>query len=89
MKPIFSEPLLSHYLSDFRLSSVKLKGLVEELKSGKIENAKEEEIKPRFIITFFGDVLGFNHGNSNWWQLKDEKKSAIDGTKPDAALGYF
>lgn len=97
MKPIISESLLSHYLPDFRLSSVanireiglKLKALVEELKSGKIENAKEEEIKPRFINTFFGDILGFNYGNSNWWQLKDEKKSTIDGTKPDAALGYF
>ena len=95
--PIFSDNLLSHYISDFRLSSVTdirgitllLKGLIEELEAGKIEKLKEEEIKPRFINTFFGDILGFNYGNSNKWQLKDEKKSVVDGTKPDAALGYF
>lgn len=97
LTPIFSDNLLSHYTSDFRLSSVTdirgitllIKGLVEELESGKIESLKEEEIKPRFINTFFGDILGFNYGNSNKWQLRDEKKSVVDGTKPDAALGYF
>jgi hypothetical protein len=94
---IFSDNLLSHYTSDFRLSSVTdirgitllIKGLVEELESGKIESLKEEEIKPRFVNMFFGDILGFNYGNSNKWQLRDEKKSVVDGTKPDAALGYF
>ncbi|HRQ30549.1 MAG TPA: hypothetical protein PLU49_10780, partial [Saprospiraceae bacterium] len=97
MQPIFSDTLLSHYTSDFRLSSVSdirgitilIKALVEELESGKIESLKEEEIKPRFINTFFGDILGYNYGNSNKWQLREEKKSVVDGTKPDAALGYF
>ena len=97
LTPIFSDNLLSHYLSDFRLSSVtdirgttlRIKGLIDELESGKIESLKEEEIKPRFINTFFDDILGFNYGNSNKWQLKDEKKSVVDGTKPDTALGYF
>lgn len=97
MHPIFSDNLLSHYTSDFRLSSVTdirgitllIKDLVEELESGKIESLKEEEIKPRFINTFFGDILGFNYGNSNKWLLREEKKSVVDGTKPDAALGYF
>jgi len=97
LQPIFSENLLFHYLSNFRLSSVtnireitlRIKGLLEELESGKIENSKEEEIKPRFISTFFGDILGFNYGNSNTWQLREEKKSITDGTKSDAALGFF
>lgn len=97
LKPIFSENLLSHYLSDFILSSVTdirrksllIKSLANELESGKFESLKEEEIKPRFINTFFGNILGFNYGNSNEWQLRDEKKSGVDGTKPDAALGYF
>jgi len=97
MKTIFSDNLLSHYTSDFRLSSVTnireitilIKGLIEELESGKIQVSKEEEIKPRFINTFFGDILGFNYGNPNKWQLKDEMKSTVDGTKPDAVLGYF
>src|SRR5690606_22854841 len=83
--------------SDFRLSSVTdirritllIKALVEELDSGKIISSKEEEIKSRFVNAFFGDILGFNYGNSNKWRLREEKKSVVDGTKPDAALGYF
>ncbi len=94
---IFSENLLSHYTPDFRLScvtdirgiTVLVKGLIDELESGKIDNAKEEELKPRFINTFFGDILGFNYGNPSKWQLRDEKKSVVDATKSDAVLGYF
>jgi hypothetical protein len=97
MTPIFSDNFLSHYISDFRASSVidmrgitlLIDSLIVELESGKIESMKEEEFKPRFINTFFGDILGFNYGNSNKWQLRDEKKSFGDGTKADSALGYF
>lgn len=97
MEPIFSSNLLSHYLSEFRLSSItdirgitlSIKGLIAELESGKFDSLKEEEIKSRFVTTFFGDILGFNYGNSNKWLLREEPKSVVDGTKPDAALGYF
>lgn len=97
MNPIFSESFLSNYLYDFSLSTIPnirkikivLKSLIEELKSGKFESLKEEEIKSRFVTSFFGDVLGFNYGNSNQWMLREEKKSEINGTKPDAVLGYF
>lgn len=97
LKTIFSEIFLSQHLSDFRLSSVAnirnitilINDYIEELESGKIENSKEEEIKSRFVSIFFGDVLGFNYGNSHKWLLREEKKSITDGTKPDAALGYF
>ena len=60
-----------------------------ELESGKIQSLKEEEIKSRFVNTFFGDVLGYNYGNSNKWLLREEKKSKVNGTKPDAVLGYL
>jgi len=97
VEPIFSDNFLSHYLPDFRASSVTdirgitllIKSLVDELESGKIASMKEEEFKPRFSNAFFGDILGFNYGNSNKWQLREEKKSVVDGTKSDAALGYF
>jgi len=97
LKPIFSDNLLSHYTSDFRLSSftdirgitILIKGLVEELESGRIENSKEEQIKHRFVSGFFGKLLGFNDGNSIEWQLDIETKSVTDGTKPDATLGFF
>ena len=95
--PIFTDNFLSHYISEFRFSSVSdirgisiiIKNLVQELESGKLEELKEEEIKSRFITQFFGDVLGFNYGNSNEWLLREEKKSIIDGKKSDGALGYF
>lgn len=97
MDPIFTENFLSHYSSDFSASSIVgirditlcIKSFAQELESGKLNSLKEEEIKSRFITGFFGDVLGFNYGNSNHWQLREEKKSAVDGKKADAALGYF
>lgn len=97
LKPLFSDSFLATYLLDFRLSSVtgireiqiKIEGLILELNSGKFDTLKEEEIKSRFVDVFFGDVLGFNYGNSNKWLLREEKKTLIDGTKVDAALGYF
>lgn len=97
MKPIFSENLLSHYLTDFSFKNITktrevtiwIRELIDELDSGKFESLKEEEIKSRFVTIFFGDILGFNYGNSNEWQLREEKKSTIDGKKTDAALGYF
>jgi len=95
--PIFTTNFLSHYISDFRISSVPdirgitiiIRNLVQELESGKMESLKEEEIKSRFVTLFFGDVLGFNYGNSNEWLLREEKKSITDGKKSDGALGYF
>ncbi|WP_278354020.1 hypothetical protein [Chryseobacterium gleum] len=96
-KPIFSEFFLSKFLYDFKLSTVpnirRIKNLVEslikELESGKFSSLKEEEIKSRFVITFFGDILNFNYGNAHTWMLREEKKSLTDGTKPDGVLGYF
>jgi hypothetical protein len=95
--PIFSANFLALYLPDLKLSSVTdirkktliLQDLITELHSGKIGSLKEEEFKSRFINSIFGDVLGFNYGNSKRWQLREEKKSVVDGTKADAALGYF
>jgi hypothetical protein len=97
MKPIFSDNFLSHYLAEFKLSTVTdvrgktliIRGLVDEFETGKILSLKEEEIKSRFINHFFGDVLDFNYGNSKKWMLREEKKSITDGTKPDTALGFF
>lgn len=95
--PLFSDNFLSHYLSDFKLSNVPnlrlarntIESLIEELNSGKLESLKEEEFKSRFLNEFFGDVLGFNYGNSNFWTLREEVKTQVDGTKPDGALGFF
>jgi hypothetical protein len=96
-KPIFSVFFLSKFLYDFKLSAVpnirRIKHLVESLikeeKSGKFKSLKEEEVKSRFLTTFFGDILNFNYGNAHTWMFREEKKSITDATKPDAVLGYF
>lgn len=62
---------------------------IKQLQSGKLVKLKEEEVKSRFVTEFFGDVLGFNYGNSTSWQLREEVRTNVDATKPDAALGYF
>lgn len=97
MKPLFTQDFLSNYIPNFKLSNVPnirlarniIDGLINELNSGKIENAKEEEFKSRFLNEFFGDILGFNYGNSNYWTLREEAKTKLDGTKPDGVLGFF
>lgn len=97
MQPLFTDNFLSHYLIDFKLSNVPnlrlarniIDGLNMELKSGKLASLKEEEFKSRFLNEFFGIVLGFNYGNSNFWTLSEEVKTKVDGTKVDGALGYF
>lgn len=96
-QPLFSDNFLTHHIEDFRLTGIPnirasrkwLESFINELNSGKLESLKEEEIKSRFVTKFFGDVLGFNYGNSTEWRLREEKKTKMDGTKPDAAIGYF
>lgn len=94
---LFPEGILAEYIKDFNLSSIThirditiyIQNWINEIESGKLANQKEEEVKSRFILNFFGDVLGFNYGNSQKWSLREEKKSVTDGTKPDGALGTF
>lgn len=96
-QPLFTEDFLSNYIPEFKLTNVPnirsarniIDGLISELHSGKIENAKEEEFKSRFLNEFFGDVLGFNYGNPNYWTIREEAKTKMDGTKPDGVLGFF
>ncbi|OIV41699.1 type IIL restriction-modification enzyme MmeI [Flavobacterium johnsoniae] len=97
IQPLFTEDFLSNFIPEFKLSNVPnirsarniIDGLTGELHSGKIENAKEEEFKSRFLNEFFGDVLGFNYGNPNYWTIREEAKTKLDGTKPDGVLGFF
>lgn len=95
--PIFPQELLQDFYSNFKSSNVpnfsSKKAIIEdwinELKSGRLDSLKEEEVKSRFVNNLFGDVLDFNYGNSNYWSLREEAKTKSDRTKPDAALGYF
>lgn len=96
-QPIFPLSYLNPSLQDFKLSDianiqtilVKIKELIDELKAGKFDSLKEEEVKSRFVITFFGDILGFPSDSPDKWLLREEKKVSVGGRKADAALGFF
>lgn len=95
--PLFTGQFLDSYLSGFQLSNLvniyQIKEVIgnwnQVLANGKLENLKEEEVKSRFLMEFFGDVLGFNYKNSGKWLYREEVKTLVDGTKPDGALGLF
>ncbi len=61
----------------------------ENIYSGKIAHAKEEELKPLFLTLFFGDVLGYDYKKAEEWNLGLENKASYDNSKADAALGFF
>lgn len=75
--------------ADMRAKQEILSEWITQLQSGKLVSLKEEEIKSRFVTDFFGEILGFNCGNSRSWQLREELRTKVDATKADAALGYF
>jgi len=61
----------------------------KSINSGKALTAKEEELKPQFLYSVFGKILGYEFENSETWNLQLENKTALDNTKSDAALGFF
>ena len=75
--------------ADLRAKQAILTEWITQLQSGKLVSLKEEEVKSRFVTGIFGEVLGFNCGNSRTWQLREELRTKVDATKADAALGYF
>ncbi|WP_170871862.1 Eco57I restriction-modification methylase domain-containing protein [Pontibacter indicus] len=96
--PIFSQTYLDSKTANFHLSqypdlSKKLDEIdkwQKGIRSGRIVRQKEEELKAEFLNTFFGEVLDYPYkSDETLWNLSIEKKSNIDGTKADGALGYF
>lgn len=95
--PIFSTAFLDEHLPAFQVASVVglkrkkaiIQNWIDSFESNKIDYFKEEEVKSRFIMEFFGDVLGFNYKNPGIWLCREEVKAQSGATKPDAALGVF
>lgn len=94
---IFSAHFLDQYINsftplnivDFQKKKQILQLWVQLLQSGKIDAEKEISIKGTFVNDFFGEILGYTFKNSNRWHLQQEHKSATDGSRSDAAFGYF
>lgn len=94
---LFNENFLASEMEGFSVHSIPnirnitnfIANWVNRLDSGRLSKTKEESIKSQFVTSFFVDILGFNYGNANEWMLEEEKKSVVDATKVDCALGYF
>jgi len=73
MKQLFPNNIINQFLKNYRIEEIaniiNIKNTIsnwqKELKSGKLQSLKEEEIKSRFVTDFFGIVLGFNPNIAN------------------------
>ena len=94
---IFKNEFLAPYLETFPEAAIIgfeekkeiINNWIAAIGEGKLERTKEETIKSRFVMDIFDNVLGYKYHNTNCWLLEEELKSAIDGTKPDAAFGFY
>ncbi|MES2109804.1 MAG: hypothetical protein V4577_13685 [Bacteroidota bacterium] len=94
---IFSQVFLNEHVPATHLDAVVglrkkreiIQNWIDSFASNKIDYFKEEEVKSRFIMEMFGQVLGYNYQNPGVWLCREEVKTEEDATKPDAALGVF
>jgi len=94
---IFSVPFLKEHLGDFQVHKIVgfqrkkevLQRWLLSLNEGKVDAEKEIAIKGTFVNDFFGQVLGYAFSNADTWLMQQEHKSETDGTRSDAAFGYF
>ncbi len=87
---IKSAPLEKILSSGLEEKKALIKDWQEGIRSGRILQAKEEQLQSSFLRVFFGDVLGYVHSKgASVWNLEEEQKTLADSTKMDGALGFF
>jgi len=97
IEPIFSKSFLKERIPENYFDKIVglkkkkeiIRNWIDSFSTNKIEYFKEEEVKSRFIMEIFGEVLGYNYRNPGVWLSREEVKTTSDATKPDAALGVF
>lgn len=64
---------------------------IERIESGRILEKNEEQMQSEFITLVFEKLLGYvdNLQNNEEWNIETEKKTDLDGKKPDGTFGYF
>ncbi|MCI5678958.1 MAG: BREX-1 system adenine-specific DNA-methyltransferase PglX [Bacteroidales bacterium] len=97
---IFKQKLIDKYLSKFSYQDIesfedKWK-LIQKWKTlyddGLLDNIKEISINAEFINDIFGTVLGYAtllNPAGEVYNLKREKTTFMDSSRPDGVLGYF
>ncbi|WP_035566673.1 type IIL restriction-modification enzyme MmeI [Hymenobacter sp. IS2118] len=76
-------------LPDFAARVAKLRQWQQRIASGYVTSQKEEALQAEFLTLVFGQALGYECERPDYRQLLLEKKTNVDGTKPDGALGDF
>ncbi|MBF9224079.1 hypothetical protein [Hymenobacter ruricola] len=76
-------------LPDWPARVEKLRQWQQRIASGYVTSQKEEALQAEFLTLVFGQALGYEHERPDYRQLLLEKKTNVDGTKPDGALGDF
>ena len=76
-------------LPDFADRVARLRSWQQRIASGYVGSQKEEALQAEFLNLVFGQALGYEHERPDYRQLLLEKKTNVDGTKPDGALGDF
>lgn len=76
-------------LPDWPARVEKLRQWQQRIASGYVTSQKEEALQAEFLTLVFGQALGYEWERPEFRQLLLEKKTNVDGTKPDGALGDF
>ena len=93
---IFKESFIEYKLESFEISKeelldkrAKLQDFIYFIKSGKIKDYNEEQLQARFATEVFEKILGYKNSFNETWEYELERKTDIDGQKPDIVLGEF
>jgi N-6 DNA methylase len=93
---IFKESFIEYKLESFEISKeglldkrAKLQDFIDFIKSGKIKDYNEEQLQARFATEVFEKTLGYKNSFNETWEYELERKTDVDGQKPDVVLGEF
>lgn len=93
---IFKESFIEYKLESFEISKeglldkrAKLQDFIDFIKSGKIKDYNEEQLQARFATEVFEKTLGYKNSFNETWEYELERKTDVDGQKPDIVLGEF
>lgn len=93
---IFKESFIEYKLESFEISKEelsekkeKIQDFINFIKSGKIKDYNEEQLQARFATEVFEKTLGYKNSFNETWEYELERKTDVDGQKPDVVLGEF
>lgn len=93
---IFKESFIEYKLESFEIrkeelseKKTKIQDFINFIKSGKIKDYNEEQLQARFATEVFEKTLGYKNSFNETWEYELERKTDVDGQKPDVVLGEF